>query len=235
MEKIKNTFSIVDDIREKNNELYTIIHKDVSLFNDQRLEIDIDKDLDVSVDNVFDDADNYDNNNYDKNKKVISISDASDKFNYNLIYAKTRAVITKVNDMFNREPTSVEKDVVVPDLVIAKDVIFDDKSADNAIFDSIPIESLVDNSMNDGQIFTEVNPFEDTVLFTSKLDEVFLQENVKSVKEEAMPDLVFNNNEFKNADNAKVGDEDDNKILSLDEQVQALYNNDFSKIRRKAA
>ena len=266
-EKIKDAFNVVDDIKAKNEVLIKVISKNSELFNDI-------KDEDISyVSNVVDAVSTT--VEHDDNTKVIRVKEPSKDINYDLIHVKTNGVVARVYEMLTSTNTLDIKQDIVPDLVVVKDAIFDDMVDDGeTIFESKSTEQVIpeDIKIEETNVFEEVKPFEETVLFTDKADDAFLKEEVKVLEKQndVMSELsVTNNQEF--LDNIgdvfledavskeqtdvmpelsvtnteevldKVESEDINsseensKVLSLDEQVEALYNNDFSKIRTRAA
>ena len=234
--KIKDTFNLVDDLNRKNDELYSIISKQVELFNNRYSVIDVVGDIDVSVEHE-----------QINDNKIINIRDISSNLNLSLIRGKTDGVISRVYELFNNVPVTVTSEDVVPELVIQKDdvfagepdiqEIFDDNASNTAIFtdtedvfenastnvsDSVFMDESSSqgifadsNSSTNDELFSEVEPFKETVLFTNKYDDVF----AGNKKDDEMPELFFESD-------AKVFDDkvedDSSSELSLDEQIKAL-------------
>ena len=249
-EKIRYTFDTVDRLNEKNDELYLIISQDDELFNNQEVNS-------VSEDNTY-------KGNILDYRKVLSIKDVSDRFNSKLVKEKTKGVITRVYELFNKVPVTYEEQGVVPNLVIEKsnnplesnnDVfttesdnqevfesdhntlenrkdIFVDESQEQGIFESSNGRLVNDN---DDNLFTEVEPFEKTVLLTNKYDDGFLQIDEKKNDNEEMPELFFEFEDKVSNKDINVNDDNENKNLSFDEQIQELLDEDTSKVKKLVA
>lgn len=241
-EKIKYNFGLVDELNNKNNELYKIITDNSELFNNRNLVIG----NSIGVDSQLE------HEEVDK-CKVINLRDISRKLNLNLIHEKTSGVINRVYELFNSVPVVSKSEAVVPELVIEKDSIFNDETNKQEVFEDNDTNQLFNDvvaenedifakndnifkneastqgifaddntkkAVND-ELFTEVEPFQETVLFTNKYDDVFASSNDKKVdqKEIEMPELFFGSEQKVFDDN----DEDEQvKELSLDEQIKAL-------------
>ena len=235
-EKIKNNFDIVDGINAKNKELYAKISEDVKLFKDREIVSDtIDMD-DTNVENI---------KNEDDDRKVVFVRNPAQSLNLDLVHGKTVGVIKRVYELFNSVPVEIKKDDVIPQLVIQKgtiftdeanpQAIFEDKSAiNNDLFSDSPItvseNSVFTDEVNTGNIFesdspkddinndlfSELEPFKETVLFTNKYDDVFSggQKNM------AMPELLFEDEPEAFDDN--TNDEQAINELPIDEQIKVL-------------
>ena len=223
-EKIKDNFDMVDRLKEKNNELYLIISQNEELFNRKKFVGGT-----IEIETVDEDTSG--------NSKVLSVKDISDKFNSKLVKEKTKGVIMRVYELFNTVEDKPQNRVVVPDLMIEKsddslvnrqDDVFEDVQQNQKIFET-SVESA--NDKND-DLFTEVEPFQQAVLFTNKYDDVFTEN--KATQSEEMPELFFDFDS--KLDNSQVIDNvNDEKELSFDEQIQELLDDDTSKVKKLVA
>lgn len=223
-EKIKDNFDMVDRLKEKNNELYLIISQNEELFNRKKFVGGT-----IEIETVDEDTSG--------NSKVLSVKDISDKFNSKLVKEKTKGVIMRVYELFNTVEDKPQNRVVVPDLMIEKsddslvnrqDDVFEDVQQNQKIFET-SVESA--NDKND-DLFTEVEPFQQAVLFTNKYDDVFTEN--KTTQSEEMPELFFDFDS--KLDNSQVIDNvTDEKELSFDEQIQELLDDDTSKVKKLVA
>ena len=251
-EKIKDTFDITDRLKEKNDELYSIISQDDELYNN-RMAV-----YGTTDDNTYEDGDA---NNIEEGK-VLDVKDISDKFNSKLVREKTSGVINRVYELFNNVPVTHEKQGVVPNLVIEKsdssleheNDIFTTKSESQEIFESdhntleTKKDIFIDESVNQGifessdsvsdkddDLFTEVEPFEKTVLLTNKYDDGLSQETTEKIDNEKMPELFFEFEDKLNSTENNSGNGNEVNELSFDEQVQELLGADNSKVKKLVA
>ena len=220
-EKIKNTFSMVDSIKEKNDELYLIIFEDLELFNDN-----------TSLGNVIDNIDVKVEHSSVSSNKVLTLGDIPRDFKLELALNKSGAVIDKVYKMFNDVPVSLENKSVVPELVVEKDDVFNDAIDSQDVFTTDQnIELDIDN-----ELFKEVEPFEKVELFANKYDDIFSQpREVQNVQSEEMPELFFDDNNMTIESKENESELDTNNNLSFDEQIQELLDDDSSKVKKLVA
>jgi len=223
-EKIKNTFDIVEEIKSKNNELFMIISQDAALFKDT-------KSLSQAVEKFTIKS----KHNNEDSKIVVGIKEIPDEFNSSMVYEKTSGVISRVYQMLTNISVDTPKQDIVPQLVIQKDDTFTDRSLGEEIFELGDSDASFDNMKSiDDQLFSEINPFEETQLFTNKTDDVFsIESNKENEKNDEMPELFLEDNK-EQLDHNKEDDLND-KVLSFDEQIQALLDNDASKVKKLAA
>ena len=240
--KIKNTFTIVDNLQEKNNELYSIITDDLELFNDNTV-----------VSNVIDVDDDEIQEHVFRSDEVVALKDVSDNFKLDFALDKCNAVISKVYKMINEVPVNVVTKTIVPDLVIEKDEVFDDAIDSQDIFMPSNDENIFTISDDkevftapespkldvDSSLFEEVEPFEKIELFTNKYDDVFSQTQDLSLSQvDEMPELFMSNDNNFEKNKSDVNDEetvnDTDSELSFDEQIQVLLD-DSSKVRKLVA
>jgi len=224
-EKIKNTFDIVEEIKSKNNELFIVISQDVKLFKDTKSMTQVVQEFKIETQHSNEDG-----------NKVIRIKEIPGEFNSSLVHEKTSGVISRVYEMFTNIPVKVSKHNIVPELLIEKGDTFADKSlSEETIQNGNSNTSLNEKKNIDDELFTELSPFKETILFTNKTDDVFSPVEVSKDREvnAVMPELFFGDNEvqFNNDKEENSNDE----VLSFDEQIQALLDDDTSKVKKLVA
>ena len=223
-EKIKEMFNLVDDINIKSSELYSVISDESELFKNRDIVVTAIGEVDPLVEE----------RQIDENK-VINIRDVSSKMNLELMHRKTDGVIARVYELFTAVSVATKSVDVVPELVIQGNSIFtdevdsqnifeDSKSQDNGIFvDGLATQEIFSDNKNESSInsdlFSDVEPFKETVLFTNKYDDVFAK---KKMDKEEMPELFFDTEQGSFYETEEENNKEENDDLSLDEQIKAL-------------
>ena len=236
-EKIKYNFGLVDQMNAKNSELYILISDKTELFNNKKWVVDDEEAINIQLEHE----------EVDK-RKVIGLRDISQGLNINLIHEKTDGVINRVYELFNNVPVVTKSEEVVPELLIEKDSIFTDEVSTQDIFednnqensdlfidndydvfakkdsiftDEVNTQQIFEDNSVDKGLFNEIEPFQETVLFTNKYDDVFANNNHERLgqKDIEMPELFFESGKSVFDDS---NEEEQSSELSLDEQIKAL-------------
>ncbi|MBP5684677.1 MAG: hypothetical protein J6X02_05435, partial [Bacilli bacterium] len=134
-EKIKDTCDIVENIKNKNNELFMIISQDVEFFNDKKSISNMVQEFNIEavpVDFTLDAI-------HQSDDVVVDIKEIPDSLNINLVRKKTGGVITRVYELFTNVAVETVKESVVPQLVIERDSTFEKNDSQEEVIENEPL------------------------------------------------------------------------------------------------